>query len=479
MRFYLATILSIFIVAQVAHSADPPFFVKIISDQINPKTGKPFRKKVAGIRDSSEKCVNGFEEARANINKPHANSYEDADICGRLSFRADENTTVRIDLVNYKPGRKPTPTPTPPPTATPTRTPIPTPTRTPPASYYCFNKVPGWCWDKGPTCEYIGPCSCVRCSSLTPTPRPTSTPTPTPQPFSISRMWWPAINQNNLEEAYGHEFSETKYAKKEWYYGVPDRATDDIVKETIYLSKARNQKPRFFLAEVGSHWWCRSVMSSGGFFNNQGKLKTANELPDTLFNSKYNLEKRINDLIGWGVSPGRPLMISVWVFGCKNQMSKSELDFFASQLGVSIPSNYTFKPIRNNTWCEPDYQDELSVKLDAQCLDKFMSTLSQQYPEVGYVIPQLSNGCNAYGFDGKGLEMAKYITDILIKYNYEAAIQLEDRNCQETYTSEFWESPPYADCNALKAIVDTGAMVSLFWGWSYDQIKNGLAQCPK
>lgn len=166
----IAVFIYLFLTATPCFAQDTASWVKIISSQINPKTGKPFHKRAEVIRDSSEKCVNGFDEARANINKPHASSYDDADICGRLSFRANDTTVVRIDLVTYKPGKRPTPTPTPRPTPkpspTPTRTPTPTPTRTPPPSYYCFNKVPGWCWDKGPSCEYLGPCECVRCSTL-------------------------------------------------------------------------------------------------------------------------------------------------------------------------------------------------------------------------------------------------------------------------------------------------------------------------
>jgi hypothetical protein len=483
MRLIFAILITFaYSISNLNAAESPPFYVKVFSDQINPKTGKPFRKKVSGIRDSSDKCVNGWEEARANVNKPHATSYPDADICGRMSFRANKDTIVRVDLVNYKPGKKPTPTPSPTPTPkpspTPTRTPAPTPTRTPPPSYYCVNKVPGWCWDGGPSCEFLGPCECVKCASLTPTPRPTATPKPSPT-FVINRMWWPSSSQANLTEAYGHEFSSQRYAKREWFYGVPDRASDSSIKATIASAKARKEKPRFFVAEPGSHWWCRSVMQAGGFLNPDGTNKDPYLLPDTLGLLNLDVGGRIDNLIKWGVSPGKPILVSVYIFGCKNQMSKYDSDLMASQLGVAIPAGYKYKTIRNTSWCNPDYPDTISVSVDAACFDKFLAALKYQHPEIGYVIPQLSNGCNAYGFDGIGLEVADKIVGSLYKYGYDPAIQLEDRNCQDSSVDDFWSAPPSADCPALKAIVDSGAMISLFWGWSYDLIKDELARCPK
>ncbi|HZR80369.1 MAG TPA: hypothetical protein VFD92_04655 [Candidatus Binatia bacterium] len=356
------------------------------------------------------------------------------------------------------------------PTPIPTRTPVPTPSATPTC-------VPGKV--RNPDCGvfgYPGSCDCMQRSSGVdkwsvlafmglgsfrnvghPKPTPVPTPTPLPRgPAAFAGIWWPAPEQAGLiPAAFGHPYNpDLVYAEHEWPYAVPDRASNDEVHTAVEGMKARGQMPRFFVGEPAPQFWFR--------WNPAG---------DPLGGTPGAAE-RVANLLAWGVEPGNAIMVAPYIFGCTHEMPRDEQDAMLARLGLTRPPGYEFRPIgaplvAADGQCLPDYPDAFEVKVAARIFEVWLEALMQSHPEVGLVVVQMSNGSNAFSYDGHGYAIARRITRILRKHGFPPALQIEDRSCQASGARTFWEAPPSADCRMLRAVRVAGAQWSVFWGFSF------------
>lgn len=288
----------------------------------------------------------------------------------------------------------------------------------------------------------------------------------------IDGVWWPTSAQTGYREAYGHLPDGITHADREWFYGAPGdaRGTDNATQ--LMILHLKNSKPAIdpsiFAGEMGSGFWCTGTIGS--------RWTNYHALPDPLGDA---VGKRTRDLVKWGVKPGESIMVAPYLFACKANLSDAQLRALADDVGVTLPPGYRPRPSNPVEPCSPDYPDRVSVRLDGACFRRWLSVVRLQHPEVGLVIAQISNGGNAYGRDGRGLAIARYVADAQRTLGYPVAIQIEDRNAQRSGAKDFWSAPPSADCKALRSATRQKARLSIFWGWGLQSIESDLEACRR